>query len=193
MQPIAVVGTKKSGKTTTIENLTRELTKRGYKVAAIKHINEPDFAFDTPGKDTWRYAQAGAKTVIGVAASETVIVEKTGTSTPSLEKLLNKCAGNDVVLIEGLKKDVSQNKNIPKIAVVKSEAEAENALKIYKPIIAFSGPYNTQSLYPKIPYASALTNLKELSDIVEKILKKHAKKETTLNKSNAQSKTSNKK
>jgi molybdopterin-guanine dinucleotide biosynthesis protein MobB len=185
MQVVAVVGTKKSGKTTTAESLTRELTKRGYRVAAIKHVNEPDFAFDTPGKDTWRYAQAGAKTVVGVAAKETVTVEKTTTSTPSLEKLLKKCTGNDIVLIEGLKKIVAQNKKILKIAVVKSEAEAENALKTYRPIIAFSGPYNTQTFYPKIPYANALTNLKELSDIVENILKKYAKKESTLSKSNA--------
>jgi len=174
MQAIAVVGTKKSGKTTTAENLTRELTQRGYRVGAIKHVNEPDFVFDTPGKDTWRYAQAGAKTVIGVATNQTVTVEKTDTRILSLERLLEKCAGSDVVLIEGLKKDVAQNKEISKIAVVKSETEAENALKTYKPIIAFSGPYNTQSVYPKIPYANAETNPKELSDTVENILKKHA-------------------
>jgi molybdopterin-guanine dinucleotide biosynthesis protein MobB len=171
MQVVAVVGTKKSGKTTTAENLTRELTERGYRVAAIKHVNEPDFAFDTPGKDTWRYAQAGAKTVIGVATGETVTVEKTGTGIPSLGKLLKKCAGNDVVLIEGLKKDVAQNKEILKIAVVKSETEAENALKTYKPIIAFSGPHNTQSLYPKIPYANAQTNPEKLANLIEKKLK----------------------
>jgi len=170
MQPIAVVGTKKSGKTTTIENLTRELTKRGYKVAAIKHINE-DFAFDTPGKDTWRYQQAGANTIIATGPNQTVTIEKT---TPSLATMLEKCQGNDITFIEGFKKTVAKNQTIPKIAVTKSETEAENALKTYKPIIAFSGPYNTQSLYPKIPYANAQTNPKELSDIVENILKKHA-------------------
>ena len=174
MQVIAVVGTKKSGKTTTTEKLITELTKRGYKVAAIKHIPEPSFTIDTPGKDTWRYAQAGAKTVISVATNETATIEKTTTSTPSLETLLKKCAGNDIVFIEGLKKIVAQNKKIPKIAVVKSKTEAENALKTYKPIIAFSGPYNTQSVHPKIPYANALTNPKELSDIVENSLKKQA-------------------
>jgi molybdopterin-guanine dinucleotide biosynthesis protein B len=172
MQAVAVVGTKKSGKTTTIENLTRELTKRGYKVAAIKHINE-DFAFDTPGKDTWRYQQAGAQTIIAVGPNQTVIIQKTTQNTP-LSELLEKCKSNDIIFIEGFKKTVAQNPNIPKIAVVKSETEAENALKIYKPIIAFSGPHNTQSLYPKIPYANAQTNPKELSDIVENILKKYA-------------------
>jgi len=61
MQVIAVVGTKKSGKTTTIENLVKELTKRGHKLAVIKHISKPDFTIDTAGKDTWKFARAGAK------------------------------------------------------------------------------------------------------------------------------------
>jgi molybdopterin-guanine dinucleotide biosynthesis protein B len=167
MQVVAVVGTKKSGKTTTIENLTKELTKRGYKVAAIKHIPEPDFTIDTPRKDTWRYAQAGAKTIISAATNETTTIEKT-TINPSLETLLKKCTDNDVVFIEGLKKIVAQNKKIPKIVVVKTKTEAENALKTYKPIIAFSGPYNTTTHYPKTPYANALTNPQKLTDTIEK-------------------------
>jgi molybdopterin-guanine dinucleotide biosynthesis protein B len=170
MQPIAVVGTKKSGKTTTIENLTRELTKRGYKVAAIKHINE-DFAFDTPGKDTWRYQQAGASTIIAVGPNQTVTIEKT---TPSLATMLEKCQGNDITFIEGFKKTVAQNPAIPKIAVTKNQTEAENATETYNPIIAFTGPYNTTTLNPNIPYANAQTTPKELSDIIENILKKHA-------------------
>ena len=173
MQVIAVVGTKKSGKTTTIENLTKELTKRGYNVAAIKHISKPDFTIDTPGKDTWRYAQAGAKTVISAATNETAIIKKTTKNTPSIETLLRKCTGNDIVFIEGLKKIVGQNKKIPKIAVVKSKTKAENTLKTYKPIVAFSGTYNTTASYPKTPYANALTNPQKITDIIEKaILKK---------------------
>lgn len=171
MQVIAVVGTKKSGKTTTIENLTKELTKRGYNVAAIKHISKPDFTIDTPGKDTWRYAQAGAKTIIA-ATNETTTIEKT-TTTPSLETLLKECTDNDIVFIEGFKKIVAQNQKIPKIAVVKSKTEAENTLKTYKPIVAFSGTYNTTASYPKTPYANALTNPQKITDIIEKaILKK---------------------
>jgi molybdopterin-guanine dinucleotide biosynthesis protein B len=172
MQAIAVVGTKKSGKTTTIENLTRELTKRGYKVAAIKHINE-DFAFDTPGKDTWRYRQAGASTIIALGPNQAVTIQKTTQNTP-LSELLEKCKNNDIVFIEGFKKTVAQNPAIPKIAVTKNQTEAENATETYKPIITFSGPYNTTTLNPNIPYANAQTNPKELSDIVENILKKHA-------------------
>jgi molybdopterin-guanine dinucleotide biosynthesis adapter protein len=91
MQAIAIIGTKKAGKTTTIENLIIELTTRGYKTAAIKHIPESNFTIDTPEKDTWRYAKAGAQTIISVATNETTTIEKTTDASP-LENLLKKCA-----------------------------------------------------------------------------------------------------
>jgi molybdopterin-guanine dinucleotide biosynthesis protein B len=164
---IAIVGTKKSGKTTTAENLIKELTKRGYKIAAIKHVPEPEFTIDTPEKDTWRYAQAGAKTIISVAAKEIATIEKTSLENIKLETLIKKCKGNDLILLEGLKKTVSKKRNIPKIAVVKTADEAVNAAETYKPIIAFSGPYNTENLKFQIPYADALKNPEKLANLIE--------------------------
>jgi molybdopterin-guanine dinucleotide biosynthesis protein MobB len=171
-QVIAVVGTKKSGKTTTTENLIRELTRRGYKVAAIKHVPEPDHTIDTPGKDTWRYAQAGARTIVSAAPNEIATIEKTSLETVSIDALLKRCRGTDVVFIEGLKKRVAKRKNIPKIVVTKTMDEAVNATENYKPIIAFSGPYDTENLNFETPYADSLTNPEKLADIIEKILKK---------------------
>lgn len=173
IQVIAVVGTKKSGKTTTIENLTRELTRRGYRIAAIKHVPEPDHTIDTPGKDTWRYAQAGAKTIVSAAANEIAVIEKTPLTTVSLDALIRRCRGNDVVFIEGLKKKIAKQKGIPKIVVAKTMDEAVNAVKTYKPILAFSGPYSTKNLNFEMPYADALENPQELADIIENKLFKH--------------------
>jgi molybdopterin-guanine dinucleotide biosynthesis protein B len=168
---IAVVGAKKVGKTTTTEKLIAELTKRGCRVAAIKHISEPDFTMDTPGKDTWRYQQAGAKTIIAMAPNETATIEKGTTQNTPLTALLRKCEGNDVILIEGFKKIVAKKTGIPKIVVVTSQTEAEAALETYKPILAFSGPYNPNN--KRIPYADATKNVEKLADIIEKtILKK---------------------
>jgi molybdopterin-guanine dinucleotide biosynthesis protein B len=172
MQVIAVVGSKKSGKTTTIENLIKELTERGYKVAAIKHIAEPDFTIDTAGKDTWKFAKAGAKTIITMAANEIATIEKGTTENVSLEKLLKKCRGNDIVLIESFKKHVALKKNIPKIVVTKSKKEATDALETFKPILAFSGPYSTEALGLAVPYADGLKNPQKLADIIEKIMLK---------------------
>ena len=173
MQTVAVVGSKKAGKTTTTENLVKELTKKGYKVAAIKHISEPEFTIDTPGKDTWGFAQSGARTIISVAAEEVATIEKVQIDTVRTEQLLRKCKGNDIVLIEGLKKRLSSVRSIWKIVVVKSREEAVKALKSYRPILAFSGPYNAGGISPNIPYVDGLTNPEKLSVIVEeKLLKK---------------------
>jgi molybdopterin-guanine dinucleotide biosynthesis protein B len=57
---VAVVGFKDSGKTMVVEALVAELTQRGRRVGTLKHTAE-NIAFDTPGKDTARHRDAGAK------------------------------------------------------------------------------------------------------------------------------------
>lgn len=170
MLVVAVVGHKKSGKTTTTENLVRELTCRGYKIANIKHVHEPDFTIDTPKKDTWRYAQAGAKTIVVISATEMATIEKTPTDSLPIETFLRKCKGNDVVFIEGLKEQVAKKRNILKISVNKTQQDAIKAKQTYKPILAFSGPYNTEHLYSDIPYIDTLTHCEELADLIERRL-----------------------
>ena len=167
IKAVAIVGVKKSGKTTTTENLIRELTKRGYKFATIKHVPEPDFTIDTPGKDTWRHAQAGAKTIVSAAANEIATIEKMSLETVSLNALMRRCKGNDIVFIEGLKKGLAKRRSIPKIVITTNLDEAVNALKMYKPILAFSGPHDTKGLTLEVPYADALKNSDKLADVVE--------------------------
>jgi molybdopterin-guanine dinucleotide biosynthesis protein B len=167
---IAVVGSKSSGKTTTIEALTRELTKGGYKIAAVKHVPEPDFTIDTVGKDTWRFAQSGAQTIISVAANEIATIEKVKAKKFPLKEILQKCKGHDIVFLEGFREFVGNKKNIHKIVVVKSAEEALEAVKNFKPILAFTGPFSTENLNLKIPYVNVLKNPEKIADIVEKIV-----------------------
>jgi molybdopterin-guanine dinucleotide biosynthesis protein B len=171
---VSVIGTKKSGKTTTTENLITELTIRGYRVAAIKHVPEREnFTIDTPGKDTFRYAAHGAKTIIVVSANEIATIEKLSAELVPFHDLIEKCSGNDIVLVEGLKQTVAKKPDIPKIAVVKTEEEAKKAQQAYTPVIAFSGPYNTSKLISSIPYINGLENPEKLADLIEeKVLKK---------------------
>ncbi len=56
---ISVVGHSGAGKTTLVEKLIRELTGQGVKVATIKHAHHK-VVLDTPGKDSFRYKEAGA-------------------------------------------------------------------------------------------------------------------------------------
>ena len=168
---ISIVGGKKVGKTTTTENLTAQLTKRGYTVTAIKHISEENWTIDTPGKDTWRFAQKGAKKIVVLAPNEIVTIEKGNTEKINLKELLKRAKGNDIVLTEGLKRTVAKKTSIPKIAVVTNQMDTEKALKNYKPIIAFSGPFDTASICKTIPYINGLTEPEKLTDLVEKYLK----------------------
>ena len=170
MKAIAVVGSRNSGKTTAIEALTRELTRRGYRVATVKHVPEPNFTIDTKGKDTWRFTNSGAKTVVSVASNEIATIERIDGKSFSLKKILKKCEDNDIVFLEGFKEIVSKNRGIQKIVVVKSEKEAVEALKSFKPILAFTGPYFSEHLKLKIPYVNALKNPEKLADTIEKAI-----------------------
>lgn len=59
MKLISIVGHSGSGKTTLIEKLLPVLNAAGLKVATIKHTHH-QVPLDTPGKDSWRFKQAGA-------------------------------------------------------------------------------------------------------------------------------------
>lgn len=168
----AVVGSKSSGKTKTIEVLTKELTKRGYRVAAVKHIPEPNFTIDREGKDTWRFAQAGAKTIVSVASSEIATIEKTDKSNISLEEIFQRCNDSDVVLLEGFRKLVDKNKDIPKIVTVKSSEEALDASKAFQPILAFTGLYSIGKINANAPHINILEDKEKIANIVEKNVKK---------------------
>ena len=67
------VGHSGSGKTTLIEKLLQELGSRGLRVATIKHAHHK-VVLDTPGKDSWRYKQAGAVMSMLVTSNELQLV-----------------------------------------------------------------------------------------------------------------------
>ncbi len=171
---LAVAGSKKSGKTTTIEVLIRELTKRGYKIAAVKHIPEPNFTVDKEGKDTWRFAQSGAKTIISASSDEVTTIQKLSGKDLSLRAILQKCRGNEIVILEGFREIVSMNKNVLKIVAVKSAGEALESVKSFHPILAFTGPYSTRDLNLSVPYVDMLKNPEKIADIVERAVRENA-------------------
>jgi molybdopterin-guanine dinucleotide biosynthesis protein B len=171
---VAVVGAKKSGKTTTIEHLTRELTRRGYRVAVAKHIPEPNFTIDKEGKDTWRYARAGAETVIAVSNGEIATIEKVEARKLSLNAILSKCRGLDVVFLEGFTGLVAKDRNVNKIVVAKSPPDIAEAVKTFEPIMVFTGPYapERRASLTEIPYVDVLKNQRLIADLVEELIKK---------------------
>ena len=168
---ISVVGGKKSGKTTTLEILTRELTRRGYDVAVVKHVSEPHFTIDTAGKDTWRYAQSGAKTVVAASTNEIATIEK-NLGNLSLRDILRRCGNADVIFVEGFRKLLAKNSGIPKIVVAKSAQDIEEAVEEFEPVLAFTGPFAPKNADLNAPYVDVLKNARKIADLVEDIIKK---------------------
>ena len=63
MKICTIVGVRKSGKTTTVTGLIKELKKRGYRVGTVKSVFCPEFTLDTSDSNTWRHREAGADLV----------------------------------------------------------------------------------------------------------------------------------
>jgi len=164
---VAVVGSKKSGKTTAVETLVKGLTKRGYRVATVKHIPETDFTIDTEGKDTWRHAKAGACTVLSVAPNELTVIRKVDTTKYNLEQIVTECEDDvEIIILEGFKKLIEQNPTVPKIVAAKTTDEVLEASEHYKPILTFVGPIPTEAAKLKIPYVDVLKEPEKLVDLV---------------------------
>jgi molybdopterin-guanine dinucleotide biosynthesis protein B len=112
---IAIVGHSKSGKTTLIEALIAELKRRGKRVVAVKHAHE-DFDLDRPGKDSWRYAEAGCDSIAILAPRRSAVLRRREPHYPFEETMLIAGGDADIVLVEGL-----SSGPYPKIEVHRSE------------------------------------------------------------------------
>jgi len=184
MPIIAVVGSRQSGKTTSVEAIVRGLTEKGYRVATVKHIHEADFSIDTGGKDTWRHAQAGAKTIMSVAPKEWAIIRKVDIADLNLSTFVQQCEKEaDVLILEGFRKLVAKNLTIPKVVTVKNKNEVTETIEYFEPILAFAGPAKVTVGNIKIPRIDVLREPQKLVEIIDKrvgliIKKRRAPRET---------------
>ena len=117
---VSIVGKSGSGKTTLIEKLLAELTRRGYRVATIKH-DAHSFDVDHPGKDTWRHREAGAAAVAIVSSSRLFLTVNL-TEPLSLEQVRDLYLGEgyDLILTEGFR-----HAGAPKIETHRKERSDE--------------------------------------------------------------------
>ncbi|MCM1150194.1 MAG: molybdopterin-guanine dinucleotide biosynthesis protein B [Butyricicoccus sp.] len=99
-----------TGKTTYLTALIAELSRRGLRVGAIKH-DAHEFEIDKPGKDSWRFAQAGAAAVAVASQS--------------------KCAVMDYRPVS-FAETVSRIKNVDLIIAEGWHSEAENRIALYR-------------------------------------------------------------
>jgi len=169
MPIIAVVGETKSGKTTVLEEITQGLTKKGYRVATARNIPETDFTIATKEKDTWRHAEAGAKTVLSVAPNELAIIKRVDTTKYDLNDFVKNLREDevDVLILDGFRKLVSKDLLVPKIVTVTTAKEADEALKHFEPILLFAAPTKLNIKNSRIPKIDELKEPEKLIEIVD--------------------------
>jgi molybdopterin-guanine dinucleotide biosynthesis adapter protein len=102
---IGVAGFKNAGKTTLVERLVTELTRRGHRISTVKHAHH-SFDIDHEGRDSFRHRKAGATEIAVVSAHRWAIIHELREDVePSLDEILAKLAPCDLVIVEGYKRD----------------------------------------------------------------------------------------
>ena len=114
---VGIAGWKKSGKTTLAERLIAEFTRRGLKVATVKHAHH-GFQIDDAETDSARHRRAGASQVAVVSARRwALITELEGAPEPDLAQVIAWLGPCDLIIVEGYK-----SAPIPKIEARRSAA-----------------------------------------------------------------------
>jgi len=100
---VAIVGKSQSGKTMLVEQLIREFKKRGYRIAALKH-SHCGIEIDHPGKDSWKFTQAGSDAVC-ISSPDKLAFIKNLNRELKVEEITPILGSEfDLVIAEGFKK-----------------------------------------------------------------------------------------
>ena len=168
---ISIVGKSDSGKTTLIEKLVPELTRRGYRVATIKH-DMHGFEVDREGKDSWRHKQAGAHTVV-ISSPQKLALIRDVEKDLALDEIRERWIQDvELILSEGYKRDVQ-----PKIEVFRKEKHKKLLCTKKDNLIAV---VSNQKFRVGVPCFD-LEDMRGLSNFIEKkFLKSRKEKEISL-------------
>lgn len=99
---VCFVGRKNSGKTTLMEKVILGLKAAGYRVGAVKH-DAHRFEIDHPGKDSYRFQEAGADTTVISSPQMTAVIMHHLEEMDLGSILMRFVTGVDIVLLEGYK------------------------------------------------------------------------------------------
>ncbi|MBM3137538.1 MAG: molybdopterin-guanine dinucleotide biosynthesis protein B [Chloroflexi bacterium] len=121
---IGFYGYSGTGKTTLIERICRDLADREISFAVIKQSDKA-IRMDQPGKDTFRFQDAGAGVVALASRSETDLIINRAMSIPEVISLIKSAGDINLVIVESC-----SDPSIAKIRLGEIE-ERENTIWTY--------------------------------------------------------------
>jgi molybdopterin-guanine dinucleotide biosynthesis protein B len=104
MKVVGFIGYSNTGKTTLIEKLIPIFVAHGLTVSTVKNAHH-GFDMDRPGKDSYRYRQAGSAQVLIATAERWALLTEVRQGPAPLEQLIAQLAPCDLVLVEGFKSE----------------------------------------------------------------------------------------
>ena len=113
---LGFAGFSGSGKTTLIEKLSPMLEAKGFRTAVIKH-DAHGLKFDTEGKDSQRFAAAGAVYSLVLGPEQSAIFLQRPLSLEQSLKILALLSDVELILIEGYK-----DNGFPQIGIMRKES-----------------------------------------------------------------------
>jgi molybdopterin-guanine dinucleotide biosynthesis protein B len=160
---IGIAGWKKSGKTTLVTRLVEEFSRRGFRVATVKHAHH-DFQIDAGETDSARHRRAGASQVAIVSSSRcAVVTEFRGAPEPALETVIAGLAPCDLVIVEGYKASAIPKIEARRLAAVSRVPLADGDGNF----VAIAADHEIEA--PGVP-VFALDDVKGIAGLIERLL-----------------------
>ena len=161
---IGIVGWKKSGKTTLAVRLINEFTRRGLRVASVKHAHHA-FQIDDGETDSARHRRAGAAQVAIVSSQRWAIVTELGQAPqPDFADVIGRLEPCDVVIVEGYK-----SAPIAKIEARRRASVDQRPLATHDPLImAIAADHEAEDT--RLP-VFALDDVPAIADFIQRTLR----------------------
>lgn len=164
---VGIAGWKKSGKTTLTVRLVEEFTRRGLRVATVKHAHH-NFSIDEGETDSARHRRAGAGQVVVVSEKRWALVTELGDDAePDFAAVIAKLAPCDLIIVEGYKTAL-----IPKIEARRTTSFSRTPLAAADPHVFAIATDHAVSDAGALP-VFALDDITALADLIaEHVLKR---------------------
>ena len=127
--------------------MTKEITRRGKKVAAVKHVH--GLSSDKKGKDTWLFKRSGASSVAAISQNEFVLRSESRNTNEALGltlRFFETAFGVDYVFVEGFHSFSKNRFKVIEVICAKNKDEALELLKIHKNSVCIVTKKNIQGL-----------------------------------------------
>ena len=158
---VAFTGPSNSGKTTLIVKIAQKLIPDN-RVAVVKHDPKDKAVFDTEGKDSYKFTQTGAHTIVVSPTRTTYFAPESKT----IDDIIQMVQDFDYLLVEGLK-----TLPLPRIAIFRGKID--ETYFPYSEAIAIDESVDISAY--EIPQEISVLDLNNIDEILAWI-NAHAKK-----------------